>query len=383
MTFNLVPESEQEQVPGLQDPARMTQRAMTAHMVQALWRAESGWESPKMMPYGKIALLPTASVLHYATESFEGMKVYRGYDDKLRLFRPWLNCKRLAKSNARVCLPDFDQDALLRIISSFLAIECRRWLPDQGSNLYVRPAMIGSGSALGIQRPPEALFFLFAALFPQASKTPSPGIKLLASDPELIRAWPGGFGSAKVGASYGPAMIAQAKARENDCSQTLWLFGEKRLVTEAGASNFFVVWQRESSDVIELVTSSLDTEIVLDGITRQSVLELARERLSESSDARSSALAPIQVVERPFGMDEIIQAQTDGRLLECFVSGTAMFVSSVSVIKYADTVVNLPMAVTAEGAKTTNSPYASTLKSWLEGIMYGKEDHEWAYIIEQ
>ncbi|KAF7549368.1 hypothetical protein G7Z17_g6430 [Cylindrodendrum hubeiense] len=351
MTFNLVPESEQEQVPGLYDAARMTQRAMTAHMVQATWRAETGWESPEMIPYGKIGLLPTASVLHYATESFEGMKVYRGYDDKLRLFRPWLNCKRLSKSNARVCLPDFDQEALLRIIASYLAIECRRWLPEQGSNLRPRQFPLGSSFWLVI--------------------------------PNLFELGPVVFGSAKVGASYGPAMVAQAKARENDCSQTLWLFGEKRLVTEAGASNFFVVWRRESSDIIELVTSSLDTEIVLDGITRRSILELARERLSTDSKARLSGLAPIEIIERPFSMDEIIQAQTDGRLIECFVSGTAMFISPVSVIKYADTVVSFPMTVMDDGHKTPDSPYSSTLKSWLEDIMYGKEDHEWAYVIEQ
>lgn len=128
------------------------------------------------------------------------MKAYRGYDGKLRLFRPQLNCERMRISNDRVCLPDFDAAELLKVITTFLALECPRWLPEPGSNLYVRPTMIGSGSALGIQRPREALFFLFAALFPQSSSgsKPSPGIKLLASDPEQIRAWPGGFGYAKV-----------------------------------------------------------------------------------------------------------------------------------------------------------------------------------------
>ncbi|PYI08791.1 branched-chain amino acid aminotransferase II [Aspergillus sclerotiicarbonarius CBS 121057] len=384
MTFSLLPESEQGAVPSLYDPARMSQRAMTAHMVQAVWRTETGWEAPEMMPYGRISLEPTASVLHYATESFEGMKVYRGYDKKLRLFRPWLNCQRLAKSNARVCLPQFDQESLLKIIASYLAIECPRWLPEPGSNLYVRPTMIGSGSALGIQRPPEALFFLFGALFPQSTGKPSPGIKLLASDPEHIRAWPGGFGSAKVGASYGPAMVAQAKARENDCSQTLWLFGSNKLVTEAGASNFFVVWRRKDSDVVELVTSSLDTDIILDGITRRSILELARARLSaDSIEANMPTLTPLEVHERPFTIDEILEAHAERRLIECFVSGTAMFVAPVSTIKYADQIVAFPMTVTEDGQKTTVSKYASILKSWLEDIMYGRENHEWAYVIDE
>lgn len=70
LIHNLVPDSEQMPVPGLQDPGRMSQKFTTAHMVECLWTAEEGWKEPKMRPYGKIALEPTASVLHYATESF-------------------------------------------------------------------------------------------------------------------------------------------------------------------------------------------------------------------------------------------------------------------------------------------------------------------------
>ncbi|KAH6970710.1 aminotransferase [Ilyonectria sp. MPI-CAGE-AT-0026] len=377
MTYTLVPEAEQQPVPGLQHPGRMTQKLTTAHMVLCKWDQEEGWAAPEMMPYGKISLEPTASVLHYATESFEGMKVYRGYDKKIRLFRPRLNCERLIKSNARVCLPSFNPERLLEILTAYLAIECRRWLPEPGSNLYVRPAMIGSGSALGIQKPPEALFFLFAALFPQSSRS-SPGIKLVASDSEYIRAWPGGFGSAKVGASYGPAMVAHAKAKEQGCSQTLWLFGEEKLVTEAGASNFFVVWRLDDG-TIELVTSSLDTGVILEGITRRSVLEIARERLVEGT--APTGLTPLKVTERPFSMDEILKAHHEGRLIESFVSGTAMFISPVSMIRYGNEDIHFPMTVTDDNHKTPLSKYSSTIKSWLEDIIYGRTEHEWGYVL--
>ena len=88
--------------------------------------------------------------------------MYRGTDNKLRLFRPILNCRRMLESNSRVCLPSFEPERLLDVIVAYLAIECARWLPEPRTNMYVRPAMIGSGSALGIQKPPEALFFLFS-----------------------------------------------------------------------------------------------------------------------------------------------------------------------------------------------------------------------------
>ncbi|EXJ90485.1 branched-chain amino acid aminotransferase [Capronia coronata CBS 617.96] len=385
MIKNLVPESEQQRVPGPQDPVRLSQNATTAHILTIRWTADSGWEAPQISPYSKIALEPTASVLHYATESFEGMKAYRGYDGKLRLFRPRLNCERMRISNDRVCLPDFDSVELLSVITTFLALECPRWLPDPGSNLYVRPTMIGSGSALGIQRPREALFFLFAALFPQSSSAKvSPGIKLLASDPEQIRAWPGGFGYAKVGANYGPAMTAQAQAREAGCSQTLWLFGEDKLVTEAGASNFFVIWRAKTSNEIELVTSSLDTKVILDGITRRSVLALARERLTASADPDVLGdLKPLKVVERAFTVAEMLDVSVEGRLIEAFVSGTAMFISPVAMIRHKQQDIEFPMQVTETGLEAPVSHYSSRLKGWLEDIIYGKVDHPWAYVIEE
>ncbi|GKT97693.1 branched-chain amino acid cytosolic aminotransferase [Colletotrichum tofieldiae] len=369
MVRTYVPAAEQQAVPGLQDPIRLTQRCTTAHMVQVPWSQETGWGTPVLSPYGKIALEPTASVLHYATETFEGMKAYRGYDNKLRLFRPQLNCARLIKSNARVCLPTFCPEQMLELIASYLAVEC--------SNLYVRPAVIGSGSALGIQKPPEALFFLFAVAFPQSSGLPHPGIKLLASDPDQIRAWPGGFGSAKVGASYGPAMVAQAKAKEHNCSQTLWLFGKEE------SKQLFRCVAAQGTNILELVTTSLDTDIVLDGITRRSIIELARERLAPGSQKLPSRVQPLEVVERPFTMQEIVEAYEENRLVESFVSGTAMFITPVSAIKYRDVEVGLPMTSTDDGHKTPLATYSSTIKSWLEDIIYGRVTHDWGYVIDE
>lgn len=82
-------------VPQLGDPIIDTSSQCTDHMVTAVWKASTGWEAPELRPYGNLAIAPTASVLHYATECFEGMKMYRGYDGKLRLFRPDCNARRM------------------------------------------------------------------------------------------------------------------------------------------------------------------------------------------------------------------------------------------------------------------------------------------------
>jgi branched-chain amino acid aminotransferase len=126
----------------------------------------------------------------------EGLKLYRGFDMKLRLFRPDLNCARLRLSSLRGGLPDFDPDELLKLIEAFVRVDGDRWLPEPGTFLYLRPAIIGTSAALGVSRPAEATLFLVAVLFPQFGQA-GPGLKLLCSSGQ-VRAWPGGFGNAKV-----------------------------------------------------------------------------------------------------------------------------------------------------------------------------------------
>lgn len=103
--------------------------------------------------------------------------------------------------------------------------------------------------------------------------------------------------------------------------QILWLFGEDRQVTEAGASNFFIIWKNKDSGKLELVTAPLENQLILPGVTRRSVLELVNDRLSKESVGN---LAPLKIVERAFTIGEIEEAAQEGRVLESFVSGTAV-----------------------------------------------------------
>ncbi|PBP16297.1 putative branched-chain-amino-acid aminotransferase [Diplocarpon rosae] len=239
-------------VPAPGDPIIATASQCTDHMLTAVWKSGEGWADPELRPYGDLPLAPTASCLHYATQCFEGMKFYRGFD----------------------------------------------------------------AGALGVATPKEATLFVIATFMPPMSQ--EGGLKLLAST-DGVRAWPGGFGYAKVGANYGPSLLATGEARTRGYDQVLWLLDGK--VTEAGASNFFVVW-KTSGGRLQLVTAPLDDKIILDGITRRSILQLARERLVDGK----SGLGAIEIVERNFTMDDM---------------------------------------------------------SWLFNIMYGKETHEWGVVVEE
>jgi branched-chain amino acid aminotransferase len=164
--------------------------------------------------------------------------------------------------------------------------------------------------------------------------------------------------------------VAQGEARARGYQQILWLFGEEGSITEAGGSNFFVLWRTEEGRR-ELVTAPLGDGTILEGVTRASVLELARERLS--GDA-------FTVVERKFTMQEVVQAARDGRLEEGFACGTAFFVSPIGEIHFRGKDVHFPM-VGVEGDEETS--VAMRLRTWLKEIMYGRCDHKWGSVVEE
>ena len=379
-------------------------------MITAQWTATHGWAAPCLVPYGPLTLMPTASCLHYATTCFEGLKLYRGNDGHLRLFRPGLNAARMLHSATAIALPAFLPAELVLLIKKLCAVDGPRWLPKErpGHFLYLRPTILGTMAAIGVARPKEALLNIIACYLPSrdtgvarpapvannssndstAEKSPpcAGAMRLWASRGDECRAWPGGFGHAKVGANYGPTLAAGDAAKARGYDQVLWLFGPEARVTEAGASNFFVVWDIEGKEGEmhrELVTAPLTDRIILDGVTRRSVIELARERLD----------GEVEVVERKFTMEEVRRAVMEGRLVEAFATGTFVsqtsskggcptdfaqaFISPVSEIHYRGTDLPIPLS------KGTTGKYADLFKTWLKDIMYGSEEHPWAVIVDE
>ncbi|GFF26094.1 branched-chain-amino-acid aminotransferase, mitochondrial [Aspergillus udagawae] len=335
----------------------------TDHMVVASWNAARGWSVPELKPYGPFSILPSASCLHYAYECFEGLKAYRGHDGKLRMFRTDRNSRRLLMSAERISLPKFDPDELEKLIYALLSVDGPKWLPESraGDFLYVRPTIIGTDSQLGVAKPTEALLYIIVGYMARMD-TPTGGKRLLTSPDDMVRSWVGGFGYAKVGANYGPSVLATQEAYRQGYHQILWLYGPEGYCTEAGGSNFFVVWKRKDGKK-ELITAPLDDKLILDGVTRRSCLDLARERL----------MSELDVTERKFTISEIQEAAAESRLLESFAAGTAWFITPVSMIHHRGRDINVPT-----GPNGTPAEITGKLKGWLGDIMYGRVEHEWA-----
>ncbi|KAJ4993140.1 branched-chain amino acid cytosolic [Stagonosporopsis vannaccii] len=362
------------------EPSSISTKDHSDHILTVSWTAKNGWSSPRIASYTNFSLPPTANVLHYATACFEGMKLYRGFDDKLRLFRPLENCRRLLESAIRISLPAFDPEELRQLISELCRVDGPRWLPkdtSRGRCLYIRPTLIGIDADLGFRVPQEALLYVILTYWPTSTFTGP--LRLLANTQQWVRAWPGGSGNSKLAANYGPALIAHGEAKRRGFDQVLWLFGPEGRVTEAGSTNFFVVWKRKSGG-IELITPSLDCGLILPGITRRSVIELSRERFAESKEWELNGSLRwanrLDVVERDFTIHDIIEAEKEGRLKGAFAVGTAAFVNCVSQIHTPDRIIRIDVDV-------DTAPYAALLHAWLSNIMYGIEQSDWTQIVEE
>ena len=221
--------------------------------------------------------------------------------------------------------------------------------------------MIGTQKTLGVGPPGSALLFVIASPVGPYYPTGFKAISLEATD-YAVRAWPGGVGDKKLGANYAPCILPQLEAASRGFQQNLWLFGEEEYVTEVGTMNLFIAIKNKETGQKELITAPLDGTI-LEGVTRDSVLALARERLEPKGWAIS---------ERKIRMADVATAAEEGRLIEVFGAGTAAIVSPVRNISYRGKLVDCGLKESEEAGEI-----ALQMKNWIEGIQYGDEAHPW------
>jgi branched-chain amino acid aminotransferase len=290
------------------------------HMMEADWHIDNGWTKPLISPLHNFNLHPGAKVLHYAIELFEGMKAYRGVDNKIRIFRPEQNMERMRRTAARASLPDFDPEELIKIISELVKLD-KEWVPYSSTgSLYIRPTMIGTDPTLGVADSHDAKLFVLTgpagAYYPTGFKP----ITLLA-DSEFVRAFPGGVGSFKMGCNYAPTILIGKIATSLGCQQVLWLYDKDEKLTEVGTMNIFMYWKNEQGEE-ELVTPPLSDGLILPGVTRNSLIDIAK------------SWNEFKVTERYPTMEELKRGIKEKRVLQVFGAGTACVVSPVGRILY-------------------------------------------------
>ena len=328
-------------------------RLFTDHMLTIKYKAGKGWHDAQIRPFENFSLSPACLVFHYSQTIFEGLKAYHT-PDGIKLFRPWENFKRMNVSARRLCIPEIDEAFALDAMTELLRIE-RDWVPkSDGTSLYIRPTIIATDPFLGVKAGEEYLFFIILSPVGAYYASGLAPVDIYVED-EYVRAVVGGTGFAKTGANYAASLAAGELAHEKGFSQVLWLDGcEKKYVEEVGSMNIFFKIRGE------LYTAPLEGSI-LPGITRDSVIRLAKDTFG------------VNVREERIAIADIFAENEKGGLEEVFGTGTAAVVSPVGGMTWEGK--NIRISGGRMGDLT------GKLYNKLTGIQYGREKDDFGWTI--
>ncbi|MBL0887669.1 branched-chain amino acid aminotransferase [Myceligenerans indicum] len=344
------PRSEDERTSLLAKPKFGT--VFTDHMARLTWRSADGWTDRRVEPYGPLQLDPATAVLHYAQEIFEGMKAYKHADGSVWTFRPEQNARRYARSAHRLALPELSEEDFLASIAALVRTDIE-WVPDgEDSSLYLRPFMFASEAFLGVRPALQVEHLVIASpVGPYFAGGVKP-VSIFLSEKYHRAGPPGGTGDAKFGGNYAASLLPQQEAQQRGFDQVCFLDGaESTYLEELGGMNIFLVMADGT-----VHTPGLGS--ILEGITRKSIIQLARDRGHE-------------VVERRIPVRELVEGIESGRVKEFFACGTAAVVTPIGRLASSDFDVEVNGGASGE--------LTMALRSELTDIQYGRADdrHGW------
>jgi branched-chain amino acid aminotransferase len=319
----------------------------TDHMFICDFR-EGQWENPRIIPYGYLPMSPASPTIHYGQSIFEGIKAYRSPKGEILIFRPLDNWHRMNISADRMCMPRLPEELFMESLRELIELD-RKWIPkSEGSSLYIRPFMFSADEYIGIR--PSQRFTYMVILSPVGPYYSAPvRVKI---EEHFTRAVAGGTGYAKAGGNYGGSIYPAKLAQDKGYDQLIWTDGkEHKYIEESGTMNVMFVLDDT------LITPAL-TDSILAGITRDSVLTLARDW-------------GMKVEERKISVEEIVNGLKTGRVREAFGAGTAATIANISTICYDGTDYNLP--------PVEERVFAKKVFQELNAIKYGlkADDRNW------
>ena len=310
------------------------------------------WHTPQIVPFTNLSLSPSTLALHYGQTVFEGMKAFRMQDGRVSIFRIERHYQRFVRSLQRMCMvpppEEIFTEGLIKLVQTDKA-----WISSKpGAALYIRPFVYASEAKFGVKVSEQYRFIIFTGPVPELYANP---IKVKV-ETEYTRAARGGTGYAKCGGNYGGSFYPTHKARQEGYDQVLWTDAQTNtLVEESGMMNIMFVINDK------LVTPPL-SDSILDGITRDSLLTLARD-------------LGIATEQRPISIDEIENGISNGSVTEAFGVGTAAVVAPIQTIHINGTDYHLP--------PYNNENRMYQVKQKLERIRTGKDDdvYGWNYVV--
>lgn len=310
---------------------------------------EGKWINPKIVPYKKLKMDPSSSVLHYGQSVFEGMKAYKDGNDEVFMFRPEENFKRLNKSAKRLSIPEFPKKYFFNALEILLNFDKEWIIPGIGNSLYIRPFVFANQS--GVQASP-ANKYKFLIICTPVKAYYSDKVNVLIAE-KYSRAASGGVGYAKAAGNYAAQFYPTSLAQKQGYEQIIWTDANNHeYLEEAGTMNIFF---RIGDNLI----TAPNNDRILDGVTRKSIIELC-------------AYLKINIEVRPISVKELLSAHKDNSLKEIFGSGTAVVILPIKGFSYKNVHYNIP---------ESKDPKSEFLKKKIMDIQYniGEDPFKWRY----
>ena len=327
-------------------------KIFTEHIFEMDYNAEKGWHNPTIKKYGNFSMSPAAMVLHYGQAIFEGLKAYKHSDGKIALFRPEKNFERLNRSARRLCIPEIDIEFALKALKKLIKLE-QNWIPTKpGHSLYIRPLIFANDPYIGVKPSDTYKFIIMLSpvgpYYPEGFKP----VPILVTD-KYVRAVRKGVGDCKTAGNYAASLLAQREAKKEGYTQVLWLDAiEQKYIEEVGTMNIFIRFKDE-------IATPMLTGSILPGVTRMSVLEILKDW-------------GMNINERMISIDEVSEAYKNNSLVEIFGSGTAAIISSVSKLKFNDTIMQFD--------ENNAGELGTKLYEEILGIQYGTKEDKFGWM---
>lgn len=325
-------------------------KVFTDHMFECDY-INGEWVNPRVVPYGPLTIDPSARVFHYGQAVFEGMKAYKDDNDDIFLFRPDENFSRINKSAARLAMPEFNEEFFFEGMKQLLLLD-KDWIQKGwGNSMYIRPFVIATEPAISASPAEE---YKFMIILSPAQSYYSGEVRVLFAE-KYSRSADGGVGFAKAAGNYAAQFYPTSLAHKRGFQQVIWTDASTHeFLEEAGTMNIFF-------RVNDTLITAPNNDRILDGITRKSVIQLAKDN-------------GIEVEVRRVPVAEIKEAARNGSLKEIFGAGTAAVINPILGFEHSGDNFELPQL---------EESYASLFKDKLMSIQYNKADdpHNWRFKI--
>lgn len=327
-------------------------RVFSDHMFVADY-ANGEWQNFEILPFQNLDYNPAFNSLHYGQSVFEGMKAHLDADDNVVLFRPMDNFARLNRSCERLCMATIDPQIMLDGLSELIKID-KDWIPKtEDGALYIRPFIFATDQYIGVAPSETYKMVIFTC---PVNKYYDTAVKVKVED-VYSRAASGGTGFAKAAGNYAASLLPAKIAKEEGYDQLIWTDSiEHKYIEESGTMNLMVIIDGK------IITPPAG-ETILGGITRLSVIDIARD-------------LGYTVEVRQISVDEVIEAQQNGTLEDMFGTGTAVTITHISEFGRKGVDYELP--------PVSERKISSHLKKELEAIKRNKKDShpEWLVIVK-